>query len=92
MVHSKRKPAAPDLEANFRLMPASAAAPTKALPNIPAAKARQSAAAIVTQSEAPPPACTRHSCSGRVGNEIRATSNCVASRIGSWRKAEKMSR
>ena len=58
IVYSKRKPAAPDLEADFPPMPASAAASAKALPNIPAAKARQSAAAIATQSFAPPPAYT----------------------------------
>ena len=58
IVYSKRKPAAPDLEADFPPMSASAAAPAKAPPNIPAAKARQSAVAIATRSFAPPPAYT----------------------------------
>ena len=56
IVYSKRKPAAPDLEADFPPMAASVAAPAKAPPNIPAAKARQSA--IATMSFAPPPAYT----------------------------------
>ena len=58
IVYSKRKPAAPDLEADFPPMAASVAAPAKAPPNIPAAKPRQSALAIATRSFAPPPAYT----------------------------------
>ena len=58
IVYSKRKPAAPDLEADFPPMPASAAAPAKAPPNIPAAKSRLPAAIMATQSFPPPPPYT----------------------------------
>ena len=58
IVYSKRKPAAPDLETDFPPMPASAAAPAKAPPNIPAAKSRLPAANLATQSFPPPPPYT----------------------------------
>ena len=58
IVYSKRKPAIPNLEADFPPFPGSAATPAKAPPHIPAAKARQSAAALVTQSFPPPPTYT----------------------------------
>ena len=58
IVYSKRKPAVPNLEDDFPPFTGSAATPAKAPPSIPAAKARQSAAAIATQSFPPPPTYT----------------------------------
>ena len=54
IAYSKRKPAVPNLDADFPSMPTSASTPAKAPPNILVAKARLPAAALVTQSFPPP--------------------------------------